>query len=636
MARLVTLLACSVPLTVFAQGRYSVDSIPKELKQNADAVIRLDETVFTIRDIDNAIEKRHLVVTIFNQSGEDLLGTYTVNDDGYTRVRSLEGSQYDASGATIGKLKKKDIRDYFPDAYDKSVTDKKMKEASFDSKGSVFPYTVEFTSELSESNMMFYPMWMPTRHEHTGIQKASLAIVAPSSYAFRIRESNMPAAAQVTREGNIKTTKWTVEHISPASDESYVSWNGLPTVLTAPVNFEVEGYRGSIKTWADVGKFYSSLLQGLDELPSQAKQKIRDLVAGETDPRKKTEIVYKYLQANTRYTYIELGFGGWKPMPATEVATKGYGDCKALSNYMVAMLKEAGIKAYPALINSGNDHFENDDFPALWFNHLIVCVPMAHDSVWLECTSQTAPLGYQGSFTGNRHALLITPDGGAVVRTTAYSSSDNLRQRTINASVDDRGAARVTIKTRYTGLRQEPYNGIYNQLNREKQKQYILKHLPVSNFELNNFSLKEIPRQLPEMEESLDLSVGQLMAKSGQRIILRPNLVSRFFETDQADEARKAPLYLNPNVFTKEDIDTVVYSLPPSYQPESMPPPVALHSRFGDYACSYTFKEGQLTYYRRVTITGGTFPPEAYKEWIDFARKIRKYDNTSVVFNLSK
>ena len=59
------------------------------------------------------------------------------------------------------------------------------------------------------------------------------------------------------------------------------------------------------------------------------------------------------MQSRTRYASIQLGIGGYKPAPAMEVSEKGYGDCKGLTNYMSALLKEAGITSYYTWVKSG-------------------------------------------------------------------------------------------------------------------------------------------------------------------------------------------------------------------------------------------------------------------------------------------
>src|SRR5574342_1196313 len=105
-----------------------------------------------------------------------------------------------------------------------------------------------------------------------------------------------------------------------------------------------------MNSWQDFGKFIYALKQGRDELPPEIKQKVHELTDGIADTKEKINVLYGYMQKNTRYVSIQLGIGGWQPFDAKYVAKKGYGDCKALSNYMYSILKEAGIKSYYAVI----------------------------------------------------------------------------------------------------------------------------------------------------------------------------------------------------------------------------------------------------------------------------------------------
>lgn len=73
------------------------------------------------------------------------------------------------------------------------------------------------------------------------------------------------------------------------------------------------------------------------------------------------------MQNKTRYVLISMGIGGWKPMPASEVSKKGYGDCKALTNYMRTLLTaKEGIPSYYAIIYNDDSVINFDkDFPKL-------------------------------------------------------------------------------------------------------------------------------------------------------------------------------------------------------------------------------------------------------------------------------
>ncbi|HEY4148413.1 MAG TPA: transglutaminase-like domain-containing protein [Chitinophagaceae bacterium] len=90
-----------------------------------------------------------------------------------------------------------------------------------------------------------------------------------------------------------------------------------------------------------------------DQLPDEAKKKIHALTDSLHNEREKINAVYRFLQQNTHYVSIQLGIGGWQPFDAAYVYNKRYGDCKALSNYMVAMLREIGISGNSVLIRGG-------------------------------------------------------------------------------------------------------------------------------------------------------------------------------------------------------------------------------------------------------------------------------------------
>ena len=145
-----------------------------------------------------------------------------------------------------------------------------------------------------------------------------------------------------------------------------------------------------------------------------------------TNKQEQIKILYHYLQDETRYVNISIKTGGLKPFPAAFVTEKKYGDCKALTNYMKAMLSHIGITSYYSKIFAA-DAVKNIDksFPSQQFNHVILCVPFEKDTIWLDCTSK-GPFNYLGTFTQNRDAYIIKKNSSFFAKTPVLKFKDVL------------------------------------------------------------------------------------------------------------------------------------------------------------------------------------------------------------------
>jgi hypothetical protein len=400
-------------------------------------------------------------------------------------------------------------------------------------------------------------------------------------------------------------------------------------VLIAPSDFEAEGYKGNMSTWTDYGKFFYQLRIGRDVLPDDIKKKVHELTDNLKDPRQKVYVLYDFLQKNTHYISIQLGIGGWQPFPADYVATKRYGDCKALSNYMVALLKEAGIKGKYVEIRAGADAaFMVEDFPSFQTNHVITCVPMEKDSIWLECTSQTESPGYMGSFTGGRKAILIDEDGGHVVKTPSYSASDNKRCRAVSAEINPEGNLDAEVSTVYSGLRQELPHELINEVSNDEREKYLnrLFHLPT--YKVDKSRYEEEKGTIPIVKEYLHVVSPNYASVSGKRLFIVPNLFDRSNYRLPADSVRRYD-FIDKEAFT--DIDSITIKIPAGYQPEAVPPEVRIDSKFGKYSASVKVMSDKIVYYRRWEEAVSRFPPSDYAGLVKFYEQLYKADHNRVV-----
>lgn len=630
MRKLVVLLVAGLFVQVSAwagDGEYAVNRIPLSMIKNANAVKRLEEEQFTVKNPGEAYYKWKYVVTILNENGDGLADFYQYYDK-FIDIRSIEGTLYDAAGKELRKLKNKDIQDV--SGTDNSlIDDMRFKVHNFYYK--VYPYTIAYEVELKYNGTMFYPDWFPQSRALLSVEQSRFIFSCPKGYEFRYKACQYNGTPVESQLKDDKVYTWEIRNLPAISGEPYSP--GIrriaPLVLFGPTEFEMQDYKGNMKSWQDLGKFIYALKQGRDVLPDDVKQTVHQLTDHISNPSEKVKLLYEYLQKTTRYISIQLGIGGWQPFDAKFVATKKYGDCKALSNYMFSLLKEAGIASYYTVIRAGegaDDIFA--DFPSSQFNHIILCVPFPRDTMWLECTSQTLPAGYLSGFTADRFALLVDERGGHLMRTPRYGFNENVEIRHIKAVLDDQATLQVDANTRYGGQQQDKIHKLINHLSKDKVKEYLQDELDFATYDIKRFEYKENKSTLPTIDESLDISVSNYATITGKRLFINPNVMTRSYQKLSADTARKYDIQTG---FEYMDIDTVEIELPKGYEAEVIPKDITVSSKFGHYKCAVKLEGNKLVYYRSVQRFSGRFPAKDYPDMVKFSEAVYKADRNRVV-----
>lgn len=623
-----TLLLVSV-MSLFAREapRFPVSDIPEELKKGAHAVIREDVMAFSIHSQSTASLHVRLVVTIFDTKGKHF-ATAAVWYNKLRKITSIKAQVLDANGFEIKKLKSNELTDR--SAFEGMFSDNRVKIADL-SQGQ-YPYTVEFEYDVDYKFLYDIDGTAINQHENVAVQRATYELSFPEHLKPRYKTYNIDQEPVARKNNGLTTLTWTFENIPAPKFEVYSRREqSIMKIEAAPTAFEFEGYAGKMQSWDEYGKWIATLNKGRNVLPEETVKKVKELTSNLRTREEKVRALYEYMQNKTRYVSIQLGIGGYQPFEASLVDKTGYGDCKALSNYMLSMLEIAGIKGHYALILAGENKPDLEtDFPSSQFNHAIVAVPNEADTIWLECTSQTNPFGYQGSHTGDRKALLIVDNGAKIVNTTRYPAEVNVQSTSADVQVSLTGAARATVKRVYSGLQYENGNlNFYITGERDEQKKWLENYIDIPSFTIESFSMKNIKDRIPSAVIDAELRMERFATVSGKRIFLTPNLMNRNNSVPEKIEDRKTDIVCTVGYV---DLDTVRYKLPEGIYPEFLPEDVSIKSIFGEYETNIKVESEQLVYIRRIRVNKGTFPASSYPELIDFYRGISKADNTKVVF----
>lgn len=617
--------------TSYAQDNYDSDLIPTTLLSRANATIRNEETLVDMRDADNVIYTVKQAITILNKNGEnnaELVLFYDKN----TSIKSVKGEVYNASGKLHSKFSQNSFKDESAVQNFSLFEDTRVKR--FSPSMNVYPYTVVYQYEIHFKQNLIIPNWFPKPVDDVSVEKSTYTFICKPSDKFRIKSQNLTHKVEENSNEKLKTCFWKVTDLPGVKSEQYSPPRETyqPFVKIAAENFSYYNHQASYTNWQELGKWiYEDLLKNRTTLPTTTIQIIRDLVKEEKTTQDKVRKIYQYLQDKTRYISVQIGIGGFQPISAADVDRLGYGDCKALVNYMQSLLKAADIDSYYCIVNAGDEKRSLDpSFASMnQANHVILCVPLAGDTTWLECTSQKIPYGFLSNFTDDRIVLACTPLGGKLLHTPKYTTQQNLQKREAHFALDKSGHTYGEMKTIFQGTQYDNHGHLFHKTASEQEK-LLAKIYSINNINFDKITYIEKKDKLPELQEILTVNINNYGAINNNKLFLPINPFQLKIAITEVRN-RTMPIYLNRG-YTDED--NVTYTLAKELEPVFEPLNKSFQSQFGSYIATTTLKDRVITLNRKFILNEGTFTAASYVDFVKFINDVNMAEQARYVVNL--
>jgi transglutaminase-like putative cysteine protease len=265
-------------------------------------------------------------------------------------------------------------------------------------------------------------------------------------------------APQIEHRGGDDVYLWQRDDVPPTTDEdSAPSWYD-PEEIVQVTQFD---------SWAAVAAWADNLFQP----DAASRAAVRALAARITrehaGAQAQRTAAIRFVQDEIRYLGIEMGRNSHEPHQPAATLRDRYGDCKDKAFLLALLLRELGLDARPAMVNTRLRHRLDDYLPSPFvFDHVIVQVRDAGHTYWIDGT-----LAEQGGSLetletpSDETALVVAPDtrtltsiatrndgavlidetfdekGGtlAVAATYRGSAADDLRSRLATTSLHDLG-----------------------------------------------------------------------------------------------------------------------------------------------------------------------------------------------------
>ncbi|MGL5234277.1 MAG: DUF3857 domain-containing protein [Empedobacter falsenii] len=610
----------------FAQN-YAVDQIPADLIKDAYAVVRKNEEKIELLKVDELKYTEDVVVTVLSKAGDNYVGAQA-NYDANTKIDLFEATLYDANGKEIKKFKTKDFGDQSYVTGGQMYTDDRIKYLNY--TPTTYPYTIHYKIVTTNKNTLWIPRWSPIQVANLSIEKSSYQFVNKTSSTIRLKEDNFKGF-DIAKTGDNNNLSYSLNNVLAFNEEDQMvgSQKIFPRAILASNQINIDGVKGNFDNWNDYGKWtFDNLIRTkLDFTPAQ-KSTFQNMVKDAKSDEEKVQILYKHLQNKVRYIGVQLGIGGLSPFPNSYVESKSYGDCKALSNYMIGMLDAVNIKSYHTILFAGNPIDIDEQMMYQQGNHMIVYIPLNGKDIWLEATSQTAPYNYLGDFAGNRKVLIVDEKGGKIIPSQQFKTEDNQLFVNGNATLLADGTLNFDFSETSKGLIYENF-ARFNQLS-EKDLDVRLKNR-FSYLQGISFKKKEFNNDWKNavFTSNFEFSAPNYAKIQGNNIILNIIPVNKEETSIKKMKDRKFDFNIETGY-----VDEVSYTLtlPSGYKLPQKFDAITLKSAFGEYQLEINPKENNAFEIKRIYKQfSGTFSKEKYNEYVEFRRQISGYDNTKLL-----
>lgn len=587
--------------------------------QQYSAELIRQQTTIEIKN-EKLIQTYSFHIQINNRNG-DQYAEVAIPFNKMNKIFGIEAFILDNTGKKVQELKNNDITERSENSDMSFYSDSYVKE--FALRNHTYPYTLIYSYRIESTQYLYLTNWSPVLDEKIPTFDASLQLDIPLGYKMKYHSNLVDMPKVDTLQDGLRYT-WTSSYKNPITSENFSpsSKQYLPYIVIVPEKFKYEN-EGSHENWVTYGNWNLSLFNGLDDLPLTEKIKIHSLTDTISVEKEKIRILFHYLQDATRYIFISIKTGGMKPFPASYVAEKKYGDCKALANYFKSCLSEIGINAFYTKINAGNENEPIDTaFPSQQFNHVILFIPLKTDSLWVDCTSDLA-FGYLGPFTQNRPALVVSKNASSLVMTPKLTSSDVLERRKIKVTINPSGNVQAIFSCSYKGNRYELLAALKAQLSETERRKYIENSIIDDGFQLDTYTISNADRDNPEIAFEYT-AVSDLMLKEyGNESLLKIIPLGFPYLTDP--NKRKLPVQINYPISRSDSSEIII---PENYAITAIPQNIAYHTKFGDYKVNFVQKGNSIIVTKQMNIHSGEYPLTEYSDFYAYILKILESENS--------
>jgi len=598
-----------------------------EHDEKTNAVLLYSEDILSVQSNGKIKKVERRVYKILRPDGRRF-GTIRADFDAESKLNSIHGWCIPSQGKDFEVKEKDAIETALLGVQNgELMTDLKSKILTIPAAdpGNVVGYEIEqeLRPYVMQDFWVFQDVEVPVREAHYSLQ-------LPAGWEYKAVWLNHP---EVQPTGGGGQWQWVVTDVKAIKPESGMPpWEGVAGFMVVSLFGNAGGRTNGFEDWKAMGKWESGLANGRREASPEIKKKTAEITANAPTTLGKMRALAQFMQKDIRYVAIQLGIGGWQPHPAPEIFLHKYGDCKDKATLLSTMLGEIGVQSYYVAINTQRGTITPATPATRWFDHVILAIhlpdelndPSLHMIISnaklgrlliFDPTDEFTPFGHLRGDLQENYALLVTPDGGELLKLPQLPAAMNGVVRTAKLKLASSGALTGEIsETRFgdAGLWQRM---MLKTVTKESDKIKPIESLvssSLSTFQITKASVLNLNQTDLPFGYQYSLVAENYAKPAGNLLLVRPRVLgSKSSDILETREPRKFAVEL-PG--PQRDTDTFEIVIPAGYEVDDLPPPINADYSFASYHSKTEVNGNTLKYTRTFEVKELSVPVSKAEE----------------------
>jgi len=583
-----------------------------EHDEKTNAVLLYSEDVLSVQSNGKIKKVERRVYKILRQDGRQY-GTIRADFDAESKISNMHGWCIPAQGKDYEVKEKDAIETALLGVQNgELITDLKSKILTIPAAdpGNVVGYEIEqeLRPYVMQDIWAFQDVGVPVREAHYSLQ-------LPAGWEYKAAWLNH---AELAPSGGGGQWQWVVNDVKAIKPEAGMPpWQSVAGFMVVSLFGNATGRNNGFQDWKAMGIWESGLANGRREASPEIKKKTAEITANAPTTLAKMRALAEFMQKDIRYVAIQLGIGGWQPHPAPEIFLHKYGDCKDKATLLSTMLNEIGVESYYLDINTERGTITPATPATRWFDHVVLAIrlpeqvndPSLHMIIShpklgrlliFDPTDEFTPFGHLRGELQESYALLVTADGGELMKVPQLPAAMSGVVRTAKLELTSTG----TLSGEFVEQRNGDYGtqqrarlkSVTKDADRVKVIETLISH-SLSAFQLTKASFSNLNQVDQPFGYQYSLVAQNYAKTAGNLLLVRPRVLgSNSSDLLEKKEPRMFPVEFDGPA---KNMDTIEITVPAGYEVDDLPPAVDVDYSFASYH-SKTEAAGNVLRYTRT------------------------------------